>query len=101
MCFNAVKNILFTMEIREMKIRILFHQYFSIFHLYESVYIIYSTDYMLQTLATAVVQLYLADSDNTQEWNKICCGVACFVKDNPNRSFFICIYDNTVMIDFV
>ncbi|XP_060553783.1 actin nucleation-promoting factor WASL-like isoform X2 [Ruditapes philippinarum] len=47
------------------------------------------------TLATAVVQLYLADSDNTQEWNKICCGVACFVKDNPNRSFFICIYDNT------
>ncbi|KAL4226644.1 hypothetical protein ACF0H5_014625 [Mactra antiquata] len=45
------------------------------------------------TLATAVVQLYLADAQNRQRWSKQCCGVVCFVKDNPKRSYFIRLYD--------
>ncbi|XP_045164537.2 actin nucleation-promoting factor WASL-like isoform X2 [Mercenaria mercenaria] len=44
------------------------------------------------TLATAVVQLFLADSGNKQIWNMRSCGVVCFVKDNPKRSFFIRVY---------
>ncbi|XP_033110964.1 neural Wiskott-Aldrich syndrome protein-like isoform X2 [Anneissia japonica] len=43
------------------------------------------------TLATSVVQVFLAKNGNS--WVKHCCGVACFVKDNPNRSYYIRVYD--------
>ncbi|XP_076447421.1 actin nucleation-promoting factor WAS-like [Babylonia areolata] len=45
------------------------------------------------TLASGVIQLYLADQPDRTRWNKRCCGVACFVKDNPKRSYFIRVFD--------
>ncbi|XP_059163977.1 actin nucleation-promoting factor WASL-like isoform X3 [Physella acuta] len=45
------------------------------------------------SLATGVVQLYLADQADRNRWNKRCCGVACFVKDSSKKSFFIRVYD--------
>ncbi|XP_018413508.1 PREDICTED: wiskott-Aldrich syndrome protein [Nanorana parkeri] len=45
------------------------------------------------TLATTVVQLYLARSND--QWVKHCCGVLCLVKDSPKRSYFIRIYSIT------
>ncbi|XP_006811741.1 uncharacterized protein LOC102809815 [Saccoglossus kowalevskii] len=44
------------------------------------------------TLATAIVQLYVAHPDRDR-WSRKHCGVACFVKDNPKRSYFIRIFD--------
>ena len=55
---------------------------------------------VLQTLATGVVQLYLADPRSQQRWSKRCCGVVCFVKDNPKRSYYIRVYDPRVRIIF-
>jgi len=43
-----------------------------------------------QALATAVVQVFYSDGSR---WNKRHCGVACFVKDNVRRSYFIRVYD--------
>ncbi|XP_022605541.1 neural Wiskott-Aldrich syndrome protein-like isoform X1 [Seriola dumerili] len=43
------------------------------------------------TLSSAVVQVFTADRNSS--WNKRCCGVACLVKDNPNRSYFIRVFD--------
>ncbi|KAM6937645.1 WASP like actin nucleation promoting factor a [Xenentodon cancila] len=43
------------------------------------------------TLCSAVVQVYAAD--RTCSWVKKCCGVACLVKDNPQRSYFIRVFD--------
>uniref|UniRef100_A0AAQ4Q060 WASP like actin nucleation promoting factor a n=1 Tax=Gasterosteus aculeatus aculeatus TaxID=481459 RepID=A0AAQ4Q060_GASAC len=43
------------------------------------------------TLCSAVVQVYAAD--RTSCWVKRCCGVACLVKDNPQRSYFIRVFD--------
>ncbi|XP_070559703.1 actin nucleation-promoting factor WASL-like isoform X2 [Ptychodera flava] len=43
------------------------------------------------TLATAIVQVYVA-RPNPTKWTKKCCGVACFVKDNPLRSYFIRVF---------
>ncbi|KAG5830819.1 hypothetical protein ANANG_G00314620 [Anguilla anguilla] len=43
------------------------------------------------TLCSAVVQVYAADRTST--WVKRCCGVACLVKDNPQRSYFIRVFD--------
>ncbi|XP_052779380.1 actin nucleation-promoting factor WASL-like [Mya arenaria] len=45
------------------------------------------------SLSTAVVQLYLANDNSRQRWNKRCCGVVCFIKDNPKRSYFIRLFD--------
>lgn len=45
----------------------------------------------LQTLCSAVVQVYGAD--RSSNWVKRCCGVACLVKDNPQRSYFIRVFD--------
>eukprot|EP00058_Branchiostoma_floridae_P001142 XP_002586630.1 hypothetical protein BRAFLDRAFT_131307 [Branchiostoma floridae] len=45
------------------------------------------------TLATGVVQVYLALPESRGAWTKRCVGVACFVKDNPKRSYFIRVYD--------
>lgn len=43
------------------------------------------------TINSAVVQLFVSDRNST--WLKKCCGVVCLVKDNPQRSYFIRIYD--------
>ncbi|CDQ76593.1 unnamed protein product [Oncorhynchus mykiss] len=43
------------------------------------------------TLCTAVVQVYGADRSSS--WVKRCCGVACLIKDNPLRSYFIRVFD--------
>ncbi|XP_061578205.1 WASP like actin nucleation promoting factor a isoform X2 [Cololabis saira] len=43
------------------------------------------------TLCSAVVQVYGAD--RTCSWVKKCCGVACLVKDNPQRSYYIRVFD--------
>ncbi|XP_076861634.1 actin nucleation-promoting factor WASL-like isoform X2 [Brachyhypopomus gauderio] len=42
-------------------------------------------------LSSAVVQVYAADRSSC--WVKRCCGVACVVKDNPLRSYFIRVFD--------
>ncbi|KAG5845932.1 hypothetical protein ANANG_G00144420 [Anguilla anguilla] len=42
-------------------------------------------------LCSAVVQVFTADRNST--WVKRCCGVACLVKDNPQRSYFIRVFD--------
>ncbi|XP_052439354.1 actin nucleation-promoting factor WASL isoform X2 [Carassius gibelio] len=43
------------------------------------------------SLCSAVVQVYGADRNSS--WVKKCCGVACLVKDNPQRSYFIRVFD--------
>ncbi|XP_028665240.1 actin nucleation-promoting factor WASL-like [Erpetoichthys calabaricus] len=43
------------------------------------------------TLSSAIVQVYAAERHSI--WSKKCCGVACLVKDNPQRSYFIRVYD--------
>uniref|UniRef100_A0A3Q2TJX5 WASP like actin nucleation promoting factor n=1 Tax=Fundulus heteroclitus TaxID=8078 RepID=A0A3Q2TJX5_FUNHE len=42
-------------------------------------------------LSSGVVQVFTADRNGS--WNKRCCGVACLVKDNPQRSYFIRVFD--------
>lgn len=44
------------------------------------------------TLATAVVQLYLALPPGAEHWTMEHCGAVCFVKDNPQKSYFIRLY---------
>ncbi|XP_012887804.1 PREDICTED: wiskott-Aldrich syndrome protein [Dipodomys ordii] len=44
------------------------------------------------TLATAVVQLYLALPPGAGHWTMEHCGAVCFVKDNPQKSYFIRLY---------
>uniref|UniRef100_A0A4W5PNF6 WASP like actin nucleation promoting factor n=1 Tax=Hucho hucho TaxID=62062 RepID=A0A4W5PNF6_9TELE len=46
---------------------------------------------LLLSLCSAVVQVYSADRNSA--WTKRCCGVACLVKDNPARSYFIRVFD--------
>ncbi|XP_076153188.1 actin nucleation-promoting factor WASL-like isoform X2 [Alosa pseudoharengus] len=43
------------------------------------------------TLASGVVQVFTGERNGC--WTKRCCGVACLVKDNPLRSYFIRIFD--------
>ncbi|XP_077399872.1 actin nucleation-promoting factor WASL-like isoform X2 [Vanacampus margaritifer] len=43
------------------------------------------------SLCSAVVQVFIADRNAT--WTKRCCGVACLIKDNPQRSYFIRVFD--------
>ncbi|XP_025069449.1 wiskott-Aldrich syndrome protein [Alligator sinensis] len=45
------------------------------------------------TLATSVAQLFLALPPGARGWAKQGCGVVCFIKDNPRRSYFIRLYD--------
>lgn len=47
-----------------------------------------------QSLSAAVVQVYGAERNSS--WVKKCCGVACLVKDNPQRSYFIRVFDMRV-----
>ncbi|KAJ8261848.1 hypothetical protein GJAV_G00159150 [Gymnothorax javanicus] len=41
-------------------------------------------------LSSAVVQVFMSERNT---WVKKCCGVACLVKDNPQRSYFIRVFD--------
>ncbi|XP_062317876.1 WASP like actin nucleation promoting factor a [Osmerus eperlanus] len=43
------------------------------------------------TLCSAVVQVY--GTDRSLSWVKKCCGVACLIKDNPQRSYYIRVFD--------
>uniref|UniRef100_A0A3B4BM45 WH1 domain-containing protein n=1 Tax=Periophthalmus magnuspinnatus TaxID=409849 RepID=A0A3B4BM45_9GOBI len=43
------------------------------------------------SLSSAVVQVFTAERNSS--WSKRCCGVACLVKDNPLRSYFIRVFD--------
>ncbi|XP_040029041.2 actin nucleation-promoting factor WASL isoform X2 [Gasterosteus aculeatus] len=43
------------------------------------------------SLSAAVVQVFTAERNSS--WNKRCCGVACLIKDNPLRSYFIRVLD--------
>ncbi|KAK3098154.1 hypothetical protein FSP39_016692 [Pinctada imbricata] len=45
------------------------------------------------TLASGIAQLYTADPPTRQRWSKRTTGVACFIKDNSRRSYFIRVYD--------
>ncbi|XP_067685163.1 actin nucleation-promoting factor WASL-like [Haliotis asinina] len=45
------------------------------------------------TIASGVVELYLAERLADSRWTRHACGVACLVKDNNMRSFFIRLYD--------
>lgn len=42
-------------------------------------------------LCSAVVQVY--GVDRSSSWVKRCCGVACLIKDNPQRSYYIRVFD--------
>lgn len=55
------------------------------------------TFYIFQTMSSAVVQLYAADRNCM--WSKKCSGVACLVKDNPQRSYFLRIFD--IKVSFI
>lgn len=50
-----------------------------------------------QTLATAVIQLYMAMPPGAERWTKKHCGAVCFVKDNPQKSYFIRLYSLQVI----
>ena len=52
----------------------------------------------LQTLSTAVVQVLHAQPESRNRWTKKCTGVACFVKDDGKRSYFIRVYNLMVSI---
>ncbi|XP_041130081.1 WASP actin nucleation promoting factor b [Polyodon spathula] len=47
------------------------------------------------SLASTVVQLCMALPNSRDRWSPQHCGVVCFVKDNPKRSYFIRLYDIT------
>ena len=51
---------------------------------------------MLQTVATGVVQLYIAEPPTRTQWSKKTTGVACFIKDNQKRTYYIRVYDTKV-----
>lgn len=64
-----------------------------LFQLFLPSLVIKSFLFVYQTLATAVVQLVVAFPESRSRWSKKTTGVACFVKDNAKRSYFIRIYD--------
>nr|XP_057907024.1 WASP actin nucleation promoting factor b isoform X2 [Doryrhamphus excisus] len=45
------------------------------------------------SMATAVAQLFKAPPHNPSTWSLQHTGVVCFIKDNPQRSYFIRMYD--------
>jgi hypothetical protein len=49
--------------------------------------------FSLQTLATAVVQLFLSEPPTHSRWFKQLTGVACFVKDNNRKNYFVRVFD--------
>nr|XP_022299131.1 neural Wiskott-Aldrich syndrome protein-like [Crassostrea virginica] len=46
-----------------------------------------------KTVATGVVQLYIAEPPTRNQWSKRATGVACFIKDNQRRTYYIRVYD--------
>lgn len=53
--------------------------------------------FRLQSLSSAVVQLLMALPSDPNRWTPQQSGVVCFVKDSPQRSFFIRLYDIKVL----
>lgn len=51
----------------------------------------------VQSLSSAVVQLLMALPSESNRWTPQQSGVVCFVKDSPQRSFFIRLYDIKVL----
>jgi len=55
-------------------------------------------------LSTTVVQVYISGPNergpNERDWHKKHVGVACFVKDNPKKSYYIRIVDVAVSLNF-
>lgn len=47
----------------------------------------------VQSVATAVAQLFMALPHSPSMWSLQQTGVVCFVKDNPKRSYFIRMFD--------
>jgi len=43
-------------------------------------------------MASAVVQVFFADTAGRNQWNKRHCGVLCFIKDNTRRSYFLRVF---------
>lgn len=41
-----------------------------------------------ESLATSVVQLFLTESPNHDQWNRKDAGIMCVVKDHMKRSYF-------------
>ncbi|MEQ2171433.1 hypothetical protein GOODEAATRI_010681, partial [Goodea atripinnis] len=58
---------------------------------YKHLFILFFPLLPLQTMSSGVVQVFTADRNGS--WNKRCCGVACLVKDNTKRSYFIRVFD--------
>lgn len=52
-----------------------------------------------QSKATAVVQMFHAHPDRNQ-WTKFKTGVACFIKDNVKKSYYVRLFDLTVRLKF-
>jgi len=50
-------------------------------------------EFVVQTLSSAIVQVFWAEGPSYNRWNKRWCGVATFVKDNGKRSYYIRIFD--------
>lgn len=48
-------------------------------------------------MATAVAQIVQADPPSRTRWSIKCTGVACFIKDNPMRTYYIRVYDIKVI----
>lgn len=48
---------------------------------------------MFQSMASAVAQLFMALPHSPSSWSLQHTGVVCFVKDNPQRSYFIRMFD--------
>uniref|UniRef100_A0A673G164 Neural Wiskott-Aldrich syndrome protein-like n=1 Tax=Sinocyclocheilus rhinocerous TaxID=307959 RepID=A0A673G164_9TELE len=57
----------------------------------DTVLLTYREETKQPRLCSAVVQVYGADRNSS--WVKKCCGVACLVKDNSQRSYFIRVLD--------
>jgi len=53
---------------------------------------------LLQTLSSAVVQVYLAEAPSYNRWVKRFCGVVAFVRDSAKRSYYIRLYDLKVTV---
>lgn len=48
---------------------------------------------VFKSMASAVAQLFMALPHSPSSWNLQHTGVLCFVKDNPQRSYFIRMFD--------
>lgn len=77
---------------------LLLYIFTSLHFLHASMLCASHASFPLQTLSTAVVQVLHAQPESRNRWTKKCTGVACFVKDNGKRSYFIRVYNLMVSI---